>query len=201
MPIMTQISPGEQLPQVPVDERIGKVLVVGGGSSGWMAATMLATVLSKDISVELVESDAIGIVGVGEATIPPMQGFNRMVQLDERAFLAATQGTFKLGIEFHNWGRQGDSYLHQFGLVGREIDAHVKLHHWWLLGRLAAQVDGRPYPAYQDLFMARALAREDRFTPSGRDKQQVGNRYTHAYHFDANLYARHLRQVAEGRGA
>ncbi|HSG55105.1 MAG TPA: tryptophan halogenase family protein [Paracoccaceae bacterium] len=198
---MTQISLAEHLPQVPLDQRVRKVLVVGGGSSGWMAATMLRTVLARDVSVELVESDAIGIVGVGEATIPPMQAFNRMAQLDERAFLAGTQGTFKLGIEFHNWGQVGDSYLHQFGAVGREIDVHVKLHHWWLLGRLAAAADGRPYPEYQDLFVARAATKEDRFAPAGRDKQQLANRYTHAYHFDAHLYARHLRQVAEGRGA
>lgn len=198
---MTQFSASEHLPQVPADQRLRKVLVVGGGSSGWMAATMLATLLSKDITVELVESDAIGIVGVGEATIPPMQVFNRMVQIDERAFLADTHGTFKLGIEFHNWGRQGDSYLHQFGMAGRELDAHVKLHHWWLLGRLAAANDGQPYPEFQDLFVARAAALEDRFAPSGREKQQLANRYTHAYHFDAHLYSKHLRKLAEGRGA
>ncbi len=195
---MTQIAATEQLPQVPAEQRVRKVLVVGGGSSGWMAATMLATLLSKDIAVTLVESDAIGIVGVGEATIPPMQVFNRMVQLDERAFMAATQGTFKLGIEFHNWGRQGDAYLHQFGMVGRELDAHVKLHHWWLLGRLAGGAD---YPEYQDLFVARAAAKQGRFALSGREKHKLANRYTHAYHFDAHLYARHLRSVAEGRGA
>jgi tryptophan 7-halogenase len=198
---MTQIAASDYLPQVPVEQQVRKVLVVGGGSSGWMAATMLSTLLSKDIEVTLVESDAIGIVGVGEATIPPMQVFNRMVQLDEATFMSATQGTFKLGIEFHNWGRQGDRYLHQFGAVGRELDAHVKLHHWWLLGRLAAEQDGLPYPEYQDLFMARAAAKQDRFAPAGREKQRLANRYTHAYHFDAHLYARHLRSVAEGRGA
>lgn len=195
---MTQYKTGEYLPQVPTQERVRKVLVVGGGSSGWMAATMLATALSKDVAVELVESDAIGIVGVGEATIPPMQKFNRFVKLDERAFMADTNGTFKLGIEFHNWGQVGDKYLHQFGAVGREIDGLVKLHHWWLLGRLAG---GDDYPQYQDLFVARAAAREDRFQPSGPQKQQLANRYTHAYHFDAHLYAKHLRGIAEARGA
>ncbi|TIX51097.1 tryptophan halogenase family protein [Alteraurantiacibacter aquimixticola] len=198
---MTQFDPGEHLPQPPSDQSLRRVLVVGGGSSGWMAATMLATTLSKDISVELVESEAIGIVGVGEATIPPMQKFNHFVKLDEAAFMAATQGTFKLGIEFHNWGRKGDRYLHQFGAVGREIDALVKLHHWWLLGRLAAAQDGRPYPQFQELYVAQAAARENRFAPAGRPKDQLPNRYTHAYHFDAHLYARHLRSVAEERGA
>ncbi len=195
---MTHYNSGEYLPQVPTEERVRKVLVVGGGSSGWMAATMLATALSKEISVELVESDAIGIVGVGEATIPPIQQFNRFVKLDEAAFMASTQGTFKLGIEFHNWGRVGDRYLHQFGAVGREIDQLVKLHHWWALGRLAGSED---YPQYQDLFVARAAAREDRFRPSGPPRNALPNRYTHAYHFDAHLYAAHLRKIAESRGA
>ena len=200
MPGMTIIAPADCLPQVPAEQRVRRVLVVGGGSSGWMAATMLVTALSREIAVELVESDEIGIVGVGEATIPPMQKFNRFVKLDERAFMADTHGTFKLGIEFHNWGRIGDAYLHQFGAVGREIDAVVKLHHWWLVGRLAAQRDGKPYPEFQDLYVARAAARENRFAPAGREKHLLANRYTHAYHFDASLYGRHLRKLAEARG-
>ena len=198
---MTVIGTGEYLPQIPVEEQVRRVLVVGGGSSGWMSAAMLVTALSKDISVELVESDAIGIVGVGEATIPPMQKFNRFIRLDERAFMEDTHGTFKLGIEFHNWGRVGDAYMHQFGAVGREIDAVVRLHHWWLVGRLAAEKDGQPYPEFQDLYVARAAARENRFAPASPAKGQLANRYTHAYHFDAALYGRHLRGIAEDRGA
>lgn len=194
---MTQFSPDEYLPQDPAAQSVRKVLVVGGGSSGWMAATMLATALSKNIQIELVESDAIGIVGVGEATIPPIQKFNRFVQLDERAFMTDTQGTFKLGIEFHNWGRKGDQYLHQFGAVGREMDALVKLHHWWLLGRT---VGGADYPQWQDMFVAYAAAKQDRFAPAGKQKQLLANRYTHAYQFDASLYSKHLRKIAEGRG-
>ncbi len=194
---MTQFSPNEYLPQSPAAERVRKVLVVGGGSSGWMAATILAKTLSPKIEVQLVESEAIGIVGVGEATIPPMQKFNRFVNLDEQEFMRDTQGTFKLGIEFQNWGQKGDQYLHQFGAVGREIDALVKLHHWWLLGRTVA---GAEYPEWQDMFVARAAAKEDRFAPPGQQKQQLQNRYTHAYHFDANLYSRHLRKRAESGG-
>ncbi|WAT16730.1 tryptophan 7-halogenase [Aurantiacibacter sp. MUD11] len=195
---MTQISPQEYSLQAPREERIGKVLVVGGGSSGWMAAATLATALSRDIEVQLVESEAIGIVGVGEATIPPMQKFNRFLKLDERQFIIDTHGTFKLGIEFHNWGRVGDQYLHQFGAVGREIDALVKLHHWWLVGRQADQ--SADYPSWQECHVAYHAAKMDRFAPSGPNKQQLRNRYTHAYHFDAHLYAAHLRQVAESRG-
>ena len=195
---MTQISLEEYTPAAPRDERVRKVLVVGGGSSGWMAATMLATLLSKEVEVTLVESEAIGIVGVGEATIPPMQKFNRLLQIDERAFVKGTQGTFKLGIEFHNWARVGDQYLHQFGAVGRELDALVNLHHWWLLGRLAGEAD---YPDWQELHVAYHAAKNDRFAPSGPDKRRLENRYSHAYHFDAHLYAGHLRGIAEARGA
>ena len=194
---MTQIAADEHLPQDPEEERITKVLVVGGGSSGWMAAAMLTRSLSRNVTVELVESDAIGIIGVGEATIPPIRQFNRTIGIDEQRFVSETQGTFKLGIEFHNWGRVGDSYLHQFGAVGREMDAIVKLHHWWLAGRRA----GDPhYPEWQDMFVSRAAAADNRFAVLG-DRHPLGNRYAHAYHFDAHLYARHLRQLAESRGA
>ena len=196
---MTALA-GEEYPvRDPRAERVRRVLVVGGGSSGWMAAAMLATTLSRDTEVLLVESAAIGTVGVGEATIPPMQKFNRALRLDEAEFVRATQGTFKLGIEFHNWGRPGDRYLHQFGAVGREMDALVKLHHWWLLGRRAA--GDTPYPEWQQLHVAWHAANANRFAPSGRDKSQLANRYTHAYHFDAHLYGQHLRAVAEARGA
>ena len=194
---MTVMATNDQLPLPPQPARVRRVLVVGGGSSGWMAATMLATALAKDVAITLVESDAIGIVGVGEATIPPMQQFQRFLKLDEAAFLKATQGTFKLGIEFQNWGRQGDAYLHQFGAAGREIDALVKLHHWWCLGRLAGQAD---YPEWQQLHTAWHIATQGRFAPSARGRQDLANRYTHAYHFDAHLYAGFLRRVAEARG-
>ena len=195
---MTHLAADDQLPAVPREERVRSVLVVGGGSAGWMAAAALATSLSRDIELRLVESEAIGTVGVGEATIPPIRQFNRFLRLDERQFLRDTQGTFKLGIEFHNWARQGDSYLHQFGFVGREMDAVVKLHHWWLAGRLAGSDD---YPDWQELSVARALARENRFAPPLRNPQQMLGRYTYAYHFDAHLYAAHLRGIAEERGA
>ena len=181
----------------PSSERVRSVLVVGGGSAGWMAATMLATSLSKEIKIRLVESDAIGIVGVGEATIPPIKKFNRFCQVDEQAFLKETNGTFKLGIEFHNWGKQGDRYMHPFGYVGRELDAVVKLHHWWLAGQLSQSPD---YPAWEDMFVATAAARDNRFAlPVRRPNDPLG-KFAYAYHFDAILYGQHLRRIAERRG-
>ena len=195
---MTAYGTDEALPADPAAERIGRVLVVGGGSAGWMAAAALATALGRGVEVMLVESEAIGTVGVGEATIPPIRKFNRFIGLDEQRFLSETQGTFKLGVELVNWARVGDAFLHQFGAVGRQLDALVELHHWWLAGRLAGQDD---YPEWQDLHTARGLARANRFAPPGPDKRELRNRYTYAYHFDAQLYARHLRGLAEARGA
>ena len=194
---MSSANTERNAPVDPRSERVRSVLVVGGGSAGWMAATMLATAMSRQVDIKLVESDAIGIVGVGEATIPPIKKFNRFCQVDEQAFMAETNGTFKVGIEFHNWGKQGDRYLHQFGFVGRELDAVVKLHHWWLLGRLAGEAD---YPNWEDVFVAKAAARANRFAlPVRRPNDPLG-KFAYAYHFDATLYGRHLRRIAEGRG-
>jgi tryptophan halogenase len=193
---MQLFATDEDLPHDPREERVRRVLVVGGGSSGWMAAAYLATALSRDIEITLVESDTIGIIGVGEATIPPLKQFNRFLRFDEREFLQATQGSFKLGIDFHNWGRIGDQYIHQFGSAGREIDTVIKLHHWWLVGRLAG---GDDYPAFEDLFPAKAIARANRFALPDHNPQKVLGRFTYAYHFDAYLYGQYLRKLAEGR--
>lgn len=120
-----------------------KVLIIGGGTAGWMAAVMLSRTVGAATKVALIESEEIGTVGVGEATIPPVRKFNRFCGIDEAEFLRATQGTFKVGIQFEGWGRKGDRYLHAFGRVARELDAVVKMHFWWLLGRAAY----RPEPA------------------------------------------------------
>src|SRR5262245_54145338 len=100
------------------DNRIRKVIIVGGGSAGWMTAAFLSQAIGKDIDLRLIESDEIGIVGVGEATIPPIVGFNTALGIDENEFIKATQATFKLGIQFRDWGAVGETYTHGFGTMG-----------------------------------------------------------------------------------
>src|SRR5687768_4777651 len=111
-------------------QEIRSVVIAGGGTAGWMSAAALARVLGPRLSITLVESSEIGIVGVGEATIPAIAGFNRMIKLDEDDFMRNTQGTFKLGIEFVDWWEKGHSYMHAFGPVGRDL-AYVPFHHYF----------------------------------------------------------------------
>jgi tryptophan halogenase len=103
------------------DLLIEHIVIAGGGTAGWMAAAALSKTLRGKVRITLIESDDIGIVGVGEATIPMIQLFNKVLEIDEDEFLRQTQGTFKLGIEFVNWGRQGDVYMHGFGRIGQEL--------------------------------------------------------------------------------
>src|SRR6187431_2004953 len=113
------------------NREIRSVVIAGGGTAGWMAAAALAKVLGPRLTITLVESSEIGIVGVGEATIPAIGQFNRLLKIDEDDFLRNTQGTFKLGIEFVNWWEKGQAYMHAFGPVGRDL-AYVPFHHYFL---------------------------------------------------------------------
>ncbi len=176
------------------DRSIRSVLVVGGGTAGWMSAAMLAHALQRDCTITLIESEEIGTVGVGEATIPPIRLFNQTLGVDERDFMKATQGTFKLGIEFVNWGRQGHRYFHPFGPHGRDFDM-VPLHQHWL----KARAEGETAPL-DDHAMAWALAKENKFTHPSPDPRSVLSTFDYAYHFDAGLYARFLRSYAEANG-
>ncbi|HEX3424288.1 MAG TPA: tryptophan halogenase family protein [Sphingomicrobium sp.] len=170
------------------------IAIIGGGSAGWMAAAALANALGGNVAVELVESDAIGTVGVGEATIPPIKSFNVALGIPEVDFVKATNATFKLGIEFVGWGTAKDRYFHPFGTHGADFD-RVSLHHYWLREHLK----GDPTP-FDDYSMCKALARENRFAPPVENPTDVRSTHAYAYHFDAGLFARLLRSYAEERG-
>ncbi len=178
------------------DRRIRSVCIVGGGSAGWMTAAALAHALPRGCAITLIESDEIGTVGVGEATIPPIKLFNDTLGIDENAFLRATSGTFKLGIEFVGWARGGpdDAYFHPFGSFGKSFDL-VAVHQHWLRARAA----GSPI-ALDDLSMGWGAARRGRFARPMSDPRSVGSTFDYAYHFDAGAYAAFLRNYAEARG-
>ncbi len=175
-------------------ERIESIVIAGGGSAGWMTAASLSNTLRHGCHITLIESEEIGTVGVGEATIPPIRTFNEMLGIDERDFVKATKGSFKLGIEFVNWGSIGNRYFHPFGPHGRPFDI-VGLHHYWLKARDAGENAG-----FDDHSMAWAMAKAGRFTRPGTDSRNVLSTFDYAYHFDAGLYARYLRGLSEQRG-
>ena len=173
-----------------------KIVIVGGGAAGWMSAAALSAVLKPPYEIRLVESEEIGILGVGEATIPLISMFNGLARLDEAAFMKATQATFKLGIEFVNWGRQGERYFHGFGRVGKEPLWPVDFTQYWL--RMRALGRAQPIEAY---VMSAAAAQAGRFMLPRREMQNSPLAdLAYAYHFDAGLYARHLRALSEQRG-
>ena len=170
------------------------IVIVGGGSAGWMAAAALSRTVTPQCRVTVIESDEIGTVGVGEATIPPIKVFNQTLGLDEAEFLKRTQGSFKLGIEFVDWARRGHRYFHPFGPHGIQFDLSP-LHQYWLRSRTQLNL-----PAIDEYSMAWAAARRGRFDMPSRDPRSVLSTFDYAYHFDAGLYARFLREKSEARG-
>lgn len=175
---------------------INRIVIVGGGTAGWMAAAALSRLKSDNpVDIILIESEQIGTVGVGEATIPPFVLFNRMLEIDEQELLSQVKGTFKLGIQFVNWGNQGDSYFHPFGNYGYEIDG-VPFHNVWLKYRMAG--DQRPLHAFSPETIAAQHRKFARTETMQRDDLPPIN---YAYHLDAGEYARFLRRYAEARGA
>jgi tryptophan 7-halogenase len=177
------------------NQPIKQVVIIGGGTAGWMTAAALSNRLSGlDVSIRLVESEEIGTVGVGEATVPHIRFFNATLGIDEADFMRRTQATFKLGIEFRNWGRKGDSYIHPFGVFGEEIGG-VAFHHHWARLHHAGGTD--PVDVYSVPVMA---ARMDRFAYPDPDPNALLSTYSYAYQFDAGLYAAYLRWYAEQRG-
>ena len=174
---------------------IRRVVVVGGGTAGWMSASALASVLGSRIQIELVESDEIGIVGVGEATIPPIRQFNAALKLDEDEFLRRCQGSFKLGIEFVNWGAVGERYVHGFGTIGHEYYG-TPFHHFWLKRRQ----EGRPSDLGRCSINTTAPLQAKFMRPRVEMKGSPLADISYAFHFDAQLYARFLREFGERHG-
>lgn len=168
---------------------VRRVVIAGGGTAGWMAAAAISRVLGTRLDVTLVESEEIGTVGVGEATIPTLLSFHRMIDINEQEYMAAVQGTIKLGISFENWLDVGHRYIHSFGFSGKERGT-TGFQHFWLRGRKEGAASG-----YEDYCLELKAATEDRFAhlPNG------GLNY--AYHMDASLYARFLRTFSERHGA
>ena len=169
------------------------IVIAGGGTAGWMAAALLSRFLEDAGRVTLIESEAIGTVGVGEATIPQIHNFNVALGLDEAEFLRATNATFKLGIEFVDWLKLGHSYMHGFGYVGRGSGL-IPFRHLWLRGRDEGVAEDFGLYSFNEV-VARAGRMEG---PSGRPGPFPDLVY--AYHFDASLYAAFLRRYAEARG-
>ena len=172
-----------------------RVVIVGGGAAGWMTAAALAKVLQGRYSITLVESDDIGIIGVGEATIPMISLFNRLLGLDENEFLKQTQGTFKLGIEFVNWARLGDRYMHGFGVVGQE-NATVDFHQYWLKQSLAGKAKSLDHYSINNAACLKNKFLRPRLDLPNSPLSQIA----YAFHFDASLYAKYLRTFGEALG-
>ena len=174
-------------------DRIEHVLIVGGGTAGWMAAAALSRFLRNGTRITLVESEEIGTVGVGEATIPPIRQFLEMLRVDENDFVRHTQGSFKLGIEFVDWTRPGHRYLHPFGQFGLDIEG-VSFHQFFLKAHahgMASSIE--PYA------LTAAACRRGRFGAAQGGAFPL-NHWAYAYHFDASLVARYLRRYAERLG-
>jgi len=172
---------------------IRRVVIVGGGTAGWMTALALTRLAPPHApAVTLVESPEIGTVGVGEATLPTIRHFNSWANIDERAFVRETQATFKLGIEFRDWRTPGHSFFHGFGDHGPEI-AGLSPHHQLLRLGQSEALDAYSLPAQA------ALA--GRFRPPSDDARSLASTYSYAYQFDASLYALHLRRLAIAAGA
>jgi tryptophan halogenase len=175
---------------------IRSIAVIGGGTAGWMSAAAISKSFGADIQVQLVESEDIGTIGVGEATVPHLSAFNRLLEIDEAEFVRQTQGTFKLGIMFNDWGQIGESYVHGFGVIGRDLGL-MPFHQYWLKARSAGRA--KDLSLYSLNTLAAPLGKF--MTPPGDvPRNSPLAEIAYAYHFDAALYAHFLRKRAEAQG-
>ena len=168
--------------------KIQNVVIAGGGPAGWMAAAAFSKLIGKNLNITLVESDEIGTVGVGEATIPPIKTFHKLLGINEQEVMRATNATFKLGIKFENWGLKDTDYIHSFGATGKECWAG-EFHHFWLHGlRKGISAD------FGDYCYELQAAKANKFALSNTSP------INYAYHLDATLYAKYLRKFSENLG-
>jgi len=168
--------------------KIQNVVIAGGGTAGWMAAAAFSKLIGKNLNITLVESDEIGTVGVGEATIPPIKTFHKLLGINEQEVMRATNATFKLGIKFENWGLKDTDYIHSFGATGKECWAG-EFHHFWLHGlRKGISAD------FGDYCYELQAAKANKFALSNTSP------INYAYHLDATLYAKYLRKFSENLG-
>ncbi|MBC7668205.1 MAG: tryptophan 7-halogenase [Gemmatimonadaceae bacterium] len=173
---------------------IQKIVIVGGGSAGWMTAAALARGLDRRYQIQVVESQDIGVVGVGEATIPPIRLFNAMLGLDEAEFMRETQATYKLGIEFKNWGGLGERYFHPFGAYGLKAEMGHFFQYFLKLDREGGAL------ALDDYSLCAQAAKGGRFDRQSDDPRDPMSIFGSAYHFDTILYGQYLRRFAQGLG-
>lgn len=177
---------------------VTRIVIVGGGTAGWMTAAALTRVLGDlpGLSVTLIESEAIGTVGVGEATIPQIIGFNRLLGLDEAQFMRETRATYKLGIEFVDWLRPGHAYVHPFGSFGIDM-LGIEFQHFWLRGQQVGET-----ARIDDYSIAAVAGKSGKFAwPRTDNPKSPLSKLSYAFQFDAGRYAKFLRGFAEGNGA
>src|SRR5207253_9598934 len=179
-----------------MDQPVRKVTIVGGGTAGWMTAAVLSQWLSQ-VEITLIESDEIGIIGVGEATIPHIRNYLALAGIDPLEMIAASKATFKLGIQFVDWGAPGETYIHGFGKIGRDM-LWLHPHQLWLAARARDPRSVRPFDDYS-LCCAASLKNRFAFPDKSNPNSPLGD-IDYAYHFDASLVARFLRQESEARG-
>lgn len=180
-------------------DHIKDLIIVGGGSAGWMTAAMLAKQLGPGVNIRLIESEQIGTIGVGEATIPPIQNFNRILGIDENEFLSSCNGSIKLAIQFENWRNIGHSYMHPFGKFGVDFD-YMSFPYYWLKDTIEKRAQGKPHRELEAYSVAWHLAGNKKFTQPDTDPSSLGSRFDYAFHFDAGKYAEFLRKYSETLG-